>query len=1054
LTSGVGIGESATTPEQSVHKQYLSDVTSVSLGGLLGTSAALVACLSIGATNGNLAEIAAAILVGLAVGTVVDVTATRFRERVVSTAVGAAIGSCVAFLASRMAEGFLASSLLGGEVGAALGIISGTGVGAGLSFASFAVRPKVFDAAIPIGMVTGATTGSAIGAAIGGVVARTICDAACPTAGLLRTEAAGIAVGTICGLIAGLYLGAMLAGFVSVMTVLTGPAKGLAVVGARNASAGAALLVLAGGTSGVVTGSLCALAGAALARIFLPSLIGPIAAGFLGIGFAVVLGVLVGGFVALRIGHWLLPKAIDQGFADRFWRGDSVMVSDVRERTSVMTEGMRAPIDRAAIRASRHFALAWWTGGGTGVVVGAALGIASSANQQLLPLAARIAVIGAAGFPIGAVVGTHLARARAMNVENMTSPFMTTIGRASSASTDVLWGGVAGALLGWAFGVAGIIIVAGHQAAFPPVQADAVGLMIGLPVGFGLTPLFVSGIRGYRIRFRDRAWERVVTGRPRTILVSQRPTDKKVTEIWEMVLGCRYREAIEAAATLAPTELEVHQASQLAASVWWATTGAEDEPDIQLLGCDIVIAFRRTILEGSPVGALQVELLKSAMLERVWALINLERFGQAGEACEELIAEVGDSRDLDDTRLLAVGLSVSALMKDSQDDTQGAIAVYERLVRRFGHASELDLKVLVAKALVNAGEAHVKAGHSREGIAKFDEVGRRFGASHEPELHELVGTALLNKGDVLGGRNRHAAAMTAYDEIILRNRTSRAEGPLGQLCEALIFKGDELCSLGRTSPGLAAYQEVVARIGHHRSPILRLLVVRARFHRARALNKAMQTAACLAAYDEVVRRHGSDADTSVRVLVGDSLFNRALVLQNLGLFEASSSAWQMIEARYRTDSIGSLRRLSVQALSNQGAALIECKRYELAVNVLDRLIRIGDADRSLESRRRIARAFLRKAQALHLVGQRGEELATYDELIRRFRNDRAVAVREQVALALLRKGLGLQADGRPGEAASVWRLAEVHLAGSPNIRHRALLAEARKYLDGEARATR
>ena len=184
--------------------------------------------------------------------------------------------------------------------------------------------------------------------------------------------------------------------------------------------------------------------------------------------------------------------------------------------------------------------------------------------------------------------------------------------------------------------------------------------------------------------------------------------------------------------------------------------------------------------------------------------------------------------------------------------SEGEIAAYDEVVRRFGELSESVVREQVAKALVNKAVRLGKLGQLKEAIAVYDDVGRRFGRAQEPNLRKQVAIALVGKGDRLGELGQLKKAIAVYDEVT--RRFSRAQEPNlhEQVAIALVDKGGRLVKLGRLKDAIAVYDEVRRRFGGAQEPALILQVATALVHTSQLLDQLGRREDSMAAHMEAM----------------------------------------------------------------------------------------------------------------------------------------------------------------------------------------------------------
>jgi hypothetical protein len=122
-----------------------------------------------------------------------------------------------------------------------------------------------------------------------------------------------------------------------------------------------------------------------------------------------------------------------------------------------------------------------------------------------------------------------------------------------------------------------------------------------------------------------------------------------------------------------------------------------------------------------------------------------------------------------------------------------ALAACDALARRGSTAPELT----VAKVLRNKGYFLELLQRSDGALAAYDEVVRRFGDDRSAELRCEVAMALVNKGYSLGELDRGDEALGAHEEVV--RRFGGMEAPSCAATMALFSMGDKLWQLDRTA---------------------------------------------------------------------------------------------------------------------------------------------------------------------------------------------------------------------------------------------------------------
>ena len=339
-------------------------------------------------------------------------------------------------------------------------------------------------------------------------------------------------------------------------------------------------------------------------------------------------------------------------------------------------------------------------------------------------------------------------------------------------------------------------------------------------------------------------------------------------------------------------------------------------------------------------------------------------------------------------------------------------------------------RVTAASTLLQRGVALGATGLTEGELAAYDEVLRRFGESETPALLEQVAKALVNKGVRLSTLGRTEEELVAYDEVLRRFGESEATVLLEQTARALFNKGTALGALGRTEEELAAYDEALRRFGESEAPVLLEPVARALFNKGVRLGTLGRMEEELVVYDEVLRRFGESEAPALLEQVAKTLVNKGARLGALGRTEDELVAYDEILRRFGESKAPVLFEPVAKALFNKGIVLCELGRTEEELAVYDEALRRFGESEAPAVLEQVAKMLVNKGVGLCALGRPEEAFATYDEVLRRFRESETPVLLEQVTNALVSKGVMLAVLDRPEEALAASEDALHQLGGS------------------------
>jgi tetratricopeptide (TPR) repeat protein len=401
------------------------------------------------------------------------------------------------------------------------------------------------------------------------------------------------------------------------------------------------------------------------------------------------------------------------------------------------------------------------------------------------------------------------------------------------------------------------------------------------------------------------------------------------------------------------------------------------------------------------------QLTADALVEKGFALADLDRSQEALEVFENALARVGSDNDpalssATAGALLGKGAVLAELARRDE-----AIAVFDELVERFGGETALEVREQVAYALVGKASTLGELARGEDESAAHEDLVARFGEAPEPELREMatrsrvtLAHALFNRGAELAERGQFEEAVALYDETLRRIGEDENFRLRVRRAETLAFKGFALSKLDRREEAVAVYDDLIGRFHEDDELALSRQVALSLVNTGRTLNELGRSDDALAAYDRLLACYGDDLEPELQVYVARALVGKAWTLAvKLNRREEAIAAYEDVIVRFEQALDPALRDHVSRALFAKAWALAELNRREEAVVVYRALVgRFGDAGEP-ELRERAARGLQNMAIALHGLGRRQEAIAVYEELVERFARDETPAIVEAVARA-------------------------------------------------------
>lgn len=277
-----------------------------------------------------------------------------------------------------------------------------------------------------------------------------------------------------------------------------------------------------------------------------------------------------------------------------------------------------------------------------------------------------------------------------------------------------------------------------------------------------------------------------------------------------------------------------------------------------------------------------------------------------------------------------------AFAMDRLDRYEDAVEALDRLIATYPDDVAVNDQQLLAAGIYNRGIALGRLGRFNDEIEAYDDVTRRFADSDTPAIREQVASAIFNKACEFGRLDRLEDAIAAYDEVIARVGDNDVAELREQAAMAMVNKGVDLDSLGRFDDATATYDEVIRRFGESDALLLREQVAMAMVNKATALASHGKPGDALANYDEVIRRFGESDALELRKQVAMAMVAKAVDLLALGRINEANAINDDVLHRFSDSGDPTLREQVASALFNIACAHALTKNVADAVETLRR----------------------------------------------------------------------------------------------------------------------
>ncbi|GAB6036531.1 hypothetical protein JCM15519_10900 [Fundidesulfovibrio butyratiphilus] len=189
---------------------------------------------------------------------------------------------------------------------------------------------------------------------------------------------------------------------------------------------------------------------------------------------------------------------------------------------------------------------------------------------------------------------------------------------------------------------------------------------------------------------------------------------------------------------------------------------------------------------------------------------------------EKLLEEAGEElKSEDESGFAYTDWRLKAFIAYNNSDYMNAVRCFEKIIEDAGAPDNEK-----AKALFNKGIALHKQNNTDGELATYDDVIRRFGDSRDPGVQEQVAKALVNKGAALREMKNIEGALAALGEVIVRFHNSTEPGLQEALAMALVNMGTLHHRLGNTAKTVSCYEEVIHEYGDSNEPSLQTQVAK------------------------------------------------------------------------------------------------------------------------------------------------------------------------------------------------------------------------------------
>ncbi|MBN8228073.1 tetratricopeptide repeat protein [Corallococcus macrosporus] len=265
------------------------------------------------------------------------------------------------------------------------------------------------------------------------------------------------------------------------------------------------------------------------------------------------------------------------------------------------------------------------------------------------------------------------------------------------------------------------------------------------------------------------------------------------------------------------------------------------------------------------------------------ALVSMNNIDGAVVVYDEVVRRFGRVSEARLKERVAYALFNKAKAFSDAGRFSEAVAAYDDFLTRFGQAVEDVLKERVAGALIGKGLSLEGAGKVADGVAVYEEIVRRFGGEEQSGMGDMVAVALFRKGSCCYDIGRYVDSVEAYSELIRRIESAPKAGSDGMLALALTGKANSLSDGGRWAESLVVYDEVERRFGEASDSYLRMSVARAMHGKGEALQREGKRSEAIGVYDEIIKRYAGSSEQELKDLVAAVVIDRMIAVDGAGL---------------------------------------------------------------------------------------------------------------------------------------------------------------------------
>jgi tetratricopeptide (TPR) repeat protein len=368
---------------------------------------------------------------------------------------------------------------------------------------------------------------------------------------------------------------------------------------------------------------------------------------------------------------------------------------------------------------------------------------------------------------------------------------------------------------------------------------------------------------------------------------------------------------------------------------------------------------------------LPARLLAKALWMKVEALEDSGRDNESLAACERLIAEFADKKEIVDQNWLCQIMLEKVSLLISLDRAVELIQAYQAAEERFGPVAEEVMGAKTSESLVKKLNEHLELNRMTEALTLAEKSLGAFGAFVDPPWFEVAHTA---------GKARLIA----------------------------------LCKLGRVNACIAAYDTVVEKYQDTLTPAMRREVAAMLLDQSTALASRRDYAGADRLCDQLIQRFKPGDDPELATLAARAMFNKIALKAYLGNSDEIMAACDAFVDRFRYSTHPVICEMLFHAWSRKAAALETQHLDADAVLAYDAAIKAG---KSLPlPPLPVATIMANKAGCLRRLSRQSEELEALDELVQAFADNTAPGVRAVVVPALLARAFMLREAGRMDDA--------------------------------------